>query len=114
MPDCSVVAADAGLIARMYFLEELNNMPTEHISYRYEERDDRYTLRGWGPGKHTYDLKGRITERPEWLVNVVNAGLLAGEMGKPEYPPPGCILWFHTTPNNEFLRFDPEFSNQDE
>jgi hypothetical protein len=102
----------------MDFLEKLNTMPTEHISYRYEERDAHYTLRGWAPsgraGKQPYNLKGRITERPEWLTNIVNAGLLAGAMGKPEYPPPGSILWFHATPDNEFLRFDPEFSNHDE
>lgn len=114
MSDGWVVPADIGLIERMYFLEELNNMPTEYVAYRYEERGYRYTLRGWGPGKRSYDLTGPLDARPEWLVSVVNAGLLAGAVGRPTYPPPGCILWFHTTPDNEFLRFDPEFSNHDE
>lgn len=94
------------------YMSRTINMPTDHVSHRYEERDSRFTLRSWGIDPTLTNLEGPLDERPVWLVNIVNTALLAGEAQRPKIQPPDLILWFRTDAENRFLCFEPDFTNQ--
>ena len=89
---------------------QTDDMPADHQEYRYEERGDTYTLRCWCDGRET-SAAGFKSERPEWLVNIINMAKVGGHMSSIKHPPPDCIVWFQTDPDNKLESFK-EMSKQ--
>ena len=87
-----------------------DNLPDDFKEYRYEERGDTYTLRCWCNGRETSSL-GFKSDRPEWLVRIIDMAKVGGHMSLVRQPPPDCIVWFQTDANNNLEAFK-EMSKQ--
>ena len=87
-----------------------DDIPDGHREYRYEERGDEYNLRCWREGRET-SWVGHISNRPEWLVSIINMAKIGGHMSIIKQPPPECIVWFETDANNNLESFK-EMSKQ--
>lgn len=81
-----------------------DNEPEDFKEYRYEERGDSYRLRCWRGGREIAD-GGRIADRPEWLVRIIDVAKIGGHLSKVLDPPPTCIVWFKTDANNNLHQF---------
>lgn len=78
--------------------------PTDSYEWRYEHTGDRYRLQSWHNGANRMQY-GRIDERPEWLVTVVEVAAVAGATNRTFEPPPDVILWFRTDHNHNLTEF---------
>lgn len=75
-----------------------------YIEYRYEETSDQFFLKKWVNGRET-SFRNLLSNRPEWLTNVINIAKIGGH-AKPIFePPPNFIVWFNTKPNGELIKF---------
>ena len=90
--------------------QERNNDPktlmyqTHEREYRYEERNGDYLLKCWWHGVETA-LRGRINERPEWVVRTIDAAIVGGYLKRMHSPPPDAIVWFTTDLDNNLITF---------
>jgi hypothetical protein len=78
-------------------------------SHRYVESGGEYYHRVWrtdGASTTVEDLQtGALTERPTWLVDIINVAKLSGALMHPPEPPPNVILWFLTDGDNKLIEF---------
>lgn len=72
--------------------------------YRYEQRAPDYALRCWHDGRETLQ-RGALTEKPEWLTNIIDTARVGGYIRQIAEPPPEIILWFCTDANNNLSHF---------
>lgn len=61
---------------------------------RYVEEDDWFTLTLYGPHPTVTDLHRPVSERPEWLTNIVTMATVGEHFLNVPDPPPDRILWF--------------------
>jgi hypothetical protein len=78
--------------------------PHDDYEYRYEERGGEYFLREWHDGIER-SSKGAISDRPAWLVSIVDVARVGGRIKFMEQPPPECICWFATDSNRDLTNF---------
>ena len=72
--------------------------------YRYEERCGDYTLKRWQDGEET-TWRGEVSQRPEWLVCILNTAAVGGHLKRVNQPPPDAIVWFTTDADNNLKTF---------
>lgn len=77
---------------------------TNEREYRYEERNGDYLLKCWWNGVETV-LRGRIDERPEWVVKIIDMAIVGGYLKRMVSPPPDAIVWFTTDLENNLTTF---------
>lgn len=61
---------------------------------RYSEDDGWYTLTLYNAHPTVHDLRRPVSDRPEWLTNIVLMATVGEHFLDVDDPPPDRILWF--------------------
>lgn len=64
------------------------------VEARYVEQGEGYTLTLYDRHPRLTDMKGAISSRPEWLINIVTMATVGEHFLSVPDPPPDRILWF--------------------
>lgn len=74
---------------------------------RYEERDDYFKVDGWPIGdiEAIPSERGPLSERPEWLDNIITLAKIGGHANAVKYPPPNIIVWFIMDADYNLIEF---------
>ena len=72
--------------------------------YRYEERDGVYTTRAWNNGREINENLP-VSERPQWLTDIIAIAITGGHAQKVPNPPPDFIVWFRVNDKHELIEF---------
>jgi hypothetical protein len=86
------------IIQKEFTVRTTPNEPAEH---RYEEAGNGWKLRTWRDGRETVVLGLMdLNPRPNWLLSILNVGLMGGHAKRVPEPPPNLIMWFRTNLDN--------------